>query len=387
MEYRQFLQIPGPTNIPDRILRELSRPMINHRGPELKKLVAEVVEGLKEVFRTNNDILIFPSSGSGVLESAIANLFSPGDTVVCASIGVFSERMATIAERYKLNVKRIKKEWGKTITPEDVEEVLKKDKGKAIKAVIVPHNETTTGVTCDIEGISKVIKKMDHPALFIVDAVSSLAITKLETDAWNIDVVITASQKGLMLPPGMGLVSISPKGWEYYKESTMPRWYWDYKAVKDKIKANQFPYTQPTTLLFGLKEALNMLLEEGMEKVWKRHEVMAKAVRRSVRAMGLELLADEKDASNVVTAAKLPESINYKDLSDLLRKKYNVVIGGGLGQLEGKIFRIGHLGAISYLDVYAVMGAVEMALYELGYKLKLGEASKILAETFVNIVL
>jgi len=295
--------------------------------------------------------------------------------------------MATIAERYKLNVKRIKKEWGKTITPEDVKEVLKKDKGKVIKAVIVPHNETTTGVTCDIEGISKIIKEMDHPALFIVDAVSSLAITKLETDAWNIDVVITASQKGLMLPPGMGLVSISSKGWEYYKESTMPRWYWDYKAVKDKIKANQFPYTPPTTLLFGLKEALNMLLEEGMERVWERHGVIAKAVRNSVRAMGLELLADEKDASNVVTAVKLPESINYKDLSDLLRKKYNVVIGGGLGQLEGKIFRIGHLGAISYLDVYAVMGAVEMALYELGYKLKLGEASKILAETFVNIVL
>ncbi|MFS8541394.1 MAG: aminotransferase class V-fold PLP-dependent enzyme, partial [Tissierellales bacterium] len=256
---------------------------------------------------------------------------------------------------------------------------------KVIKAVIVPHNETTTGVTCDIEGISKIIKEMDHPALFIVDAVSSLAITKLETDAWNIDVVITASQKGLMLPPGMGLVSISSKGWEYYKESTMPRWYWDYKAVKDKIKANQFPYTPPTTLLFGLKEALNMLLEEGMERVWERHGVIAKAVRNSVRAMGLELLADEKDASNVVTAVKLPESINYKDLSDLLRKKYNVVIGGGLGQLEGKIFRIGHLGAISYLDVYAVMGAVEMALYELGYKLKLGEASRIFAETFVNI--
>jgi len=385
MEYRQFLQIPGPTNVPDRILRELSRPLINHRGPEFKELLSESIEGLKKVFRTDNDILMFPSSGSGVLESAISNLFSPGDKIVCSSIGVFSERMATIAERYKLDVIRIKKEWGQAVTAEDVREVLEQDKEKSIKAVCVPHNETTTGVTCDIEGISKVIKELDHPAIFIVDAVSSLAITKLETDAWNIDVVVTGSQKGLMLPPGMGIVSISSKAWEYYNKSSMPRWYWDYKAVKDKIQSHQLPYTPPTTLLFGLKEALDMILEEGMEEVWTRHTLMAKAVRSSIRAMGLEILPEEKDASNVVTAIKLPESIPYKDLANLLREKYNVVIGGGLGQLEGKIFRIGHLGSISYLDVYAVIGAVEMALYELGYEVKLGEGAKKVAETFLTI--
>lgn len=384
MESRQYLQIPGPTNVPERILRELSRPLINHRGPEFQNLVRECIEGLKKIFRTNNDILFFPSSGSGILESAVANLFNPGDTIVTSSIGVFSERMGNIAESFGLKTIRIEKEWGEAITYEDVKEILMKDKQKQIKAVCVPHNETTSGVTDDIEGISEAIKELEHPALLIVDAVSSLASIKLETDLWNVDVVIAASQKGLMLPPGLGIVSVSSKAWKAYEKSTMPRWYWDYGAVKERLKINQLPYTPPTTLLFGLREALKILQEEGIENVWQRHSLMAKAVRNSVKAMGMEVLADEKYASSTVTAIKLPENIKYEDLSKLLREKYNVIIGGGLGKLKGKIFRIGHLGSIHYLDIYAVMGAVEMALYELGYKVQLGTASKAVAESFIK---
>jgi aspartate aminotransferase-like enzyme len=384
MERRQFMQIPGPTNIPDRILRSLAQPIINHRGPEFEAMVEECVSGLKKVYRTNNDILIFPSSGSGVLESAIVNLFSPGDTILAAVLGVFSDRMAAIAEKYGLNVIRISKEWGQAVKPEEIKAVLEKDVNREIKGVCLPQNETTSGITNDIEGVSKVIKELGHPAALVVDAVSSLACLPFETDLWGADVVVSASQKGLMLPPGMGIAAVSQKAWDLYANSKMPRWYWDYKAVKDKMKENQFPYTPATTLLFGLKESLRMILDEGLENIWSRHELMGTAVRNAIRAMGLTLFAEEGYESNTVTAIVMPENIKYKDLSELLRTKYGVVIGGGLGKLQGKIFRIGHLGSISNMDTLAVMGAVEMALYELGYKVELGTAAKAVAETLLK---
>lgn len=384
MERRQFLQIPGPTNIPDRILRSLSQPIINHRGPEFEKLVAECVKGLKGIYRTSNDVLIFPSSGSGVLESAIVNLFSPGDTIIAATLGVFSERMASIAENFGLNVIRISKEWGQAVQPEEIRNVLEKDSNRVIKGVCLPQNETTSGITNDIEGVSRVIKELGHPAALIVDAVSSLACLPFETDLWNVDVVISASQKGLMLPPGMGIAAISNKAWNLIESSKMPRWYWDYRAVKEKMKENQFPYTPATTLLFGLRESLKMISEEGLENVWLRHEIMGKAVRNAIQAMGLTLFAEEGYESNTVTAILMPENIKYKDLAELLRTKYGVVIGGGLSKLQGKIFRIGHLGSISNMDTYAVMGAVEMALFELNYKVKLGTAAKAVAETLLK---
>lgn len=384
MEQRQFMQIPGPTNIPDRILRSLSQPIINHRGPEFEALVTECVIGLKNIYRTNNDVLLFPSSGSGVLESAIVNLFSPGDTIIAASLGVFSERMATIAENYGLKVMRISKEWGQSVKPEEIREILVNDINREIKGVCLPQNETTSGITNDIEGVSKVIKDLGHPAILIVDAVSSLACLPFETDLWDVDVVVSASQKGFMLPPGMGMVAVSSKAWSLIDNSKMPRWYWDYKAVKEKMKENQFPYTPATNLLFGLRESLKMILDEGIETVWARHHLMGTAVRNAIKAMGLTLFAEDGHQSNTVTAILMPENIKYKALAELLRTKYGVVIGGGLSKLQGKIFRIGHLGSISNMDVYAVMGAVEMALYELGYKVELGTAAKAVAETLLK---
>ncbi|MFZ5967479.1 MAG: pyridoxal-phosphate-dependent aminotransferase family protein [Bacillota bacterium] len=385
MERRKFLQIPGPTNIPDRILRSLSQPLINHRGKAFEALVEQCIEGLRKVCRTKNDILLFPSSGSGVLESAIVNLFSPGDKILAVSMGVFSERMAQIAEQHGLQVIRIQKEWGRVVQPEEIQEILKKDTQHEIKAVCLPQNETTTGITNDIEGAAKAIANTNHPALLIVDAISSLACLPLETDRWGVDVVISASQKGLMLPPGLGVVSINQKAWDSVETSTMPKWYWDYSAVKNKLKEYQMPYTPPTTLLFGLKEAIDILEEEGIETVWERHALMAKAVRNAVKDMGLQLLSDEASASDTVTAVKIPSTITYKELAQLLQQKYDVIIGGGLQQLQGKIFRIGHLGAIHHMDIYAVMGAVEMALYELGYPVELGTAAKAVSKTFLNV--
>lgn len=384
MERRKYLQIPGPTNVPDRVLRSLSKPLINHRGQEFEELVARCVAGLKRIYKTENDVLIFPSSGSGALESAIVNLFSPGDTIVAASLGVFSERVALIAENYGLNVIRVTKEWGQSVKLQDIVDVLENDSDKKIKAVCLPQNETTSAVVNDIEAISKAIKKTSHPALLMVDAVSSLACMPLETDAWGLDVVVTGSQKGLMLPPGMGIVALSSKAWELVEKSTMPKWFWDYKAVKEKMKINQFPYTPPTTLLFGLNESIDILEEEGLENVFDRHELIARVVRESIEAMGLNLLAEKGYESAAVTAINMPEAIEYKDLAGLLSKKYNVIIGGGLQKLKGKIFRIGHLGSIHNTDIYAIMCAIEASLVELGYDVELGTAAKAISKVYLQ---
>ncbi len=382
---RQYLQVPGPTNIPDRILRCMSQPLINHRGPEFEQLLAGNLQGLKKVFRTQNDILMFPGSGSGMMESAVVNLFSPGDTVLAGSMGLFGERMATIAESHGVKVIRISKEWGRAVHADDVGKVLENDREKKIKAVCMPHNETSTGISQDLESISRMIKTLGHPAVFVVDAISSLACTPLETDQWGIDVVISATQKGLMLPPGLGFVSVSPRAWELCGRSTMPKWYWDYKAVKEKNKGHQFPYTPPTTLFFGLRESLAIILnEEGLEQVWRRHADIAVAVRSAVTAMGLSLLAEQGHESDTVTAIAMPDGIAYQALAELLRTRYQVVIGEGLQKLQGKIFRIGHMGAIHVPEIFAIMCAVELALIEKGWKIQPGTAARAIAEIHLS---
>jgi len=386
MPRRQYLQVPGPTNIPERILRSLSQPLINHRGPEFERLLNENLHGLKKVFRTENDILLFPASGSGMMESVVVNLFSPGDTMLVGCMGLFGERMATIAESHHLQVIRINKEWGKAVSTEDVRQALEEDRNHKIKAVCLPQNETSTGINHDIEAIAAIVRKSGHPAILVVDAVSSLACTPLETDCWGIDVVVSATQKGLMLPPGLGFVSVSPKAWELCERSTMPRWYWDYKAVKEKNKVHQFPYTPPTSLFFGLRESLKILLqEEGLENVWRRHAGMAAAVRSAVIAMGLGLLAEKGRESDTVTAITMPEGIAYQALAELLRTGYHVVIGEGLQKLHGKIFRIGHMGAIHIPEIFAIMCAIELALIEQGWKVQPGTAARAAAESHLSL--
>lgn len=384
MERDEYLQIPGPTNVPSRILRTLSMPLINHRGPEFERLLTHCVEHLKKIFRTDKDILLFPSSGSGGLESAIVNFFSPGDTIVVVCHGLFSERVSLIAENYGVNVIKVEKEWGQAVRAEEIEAVLKQDHDKEIKAVCLPQNETTSGIVNDIESVGKMMKDSGHSALLIVDVVSSLACMPFETDLWGVDVAITASQKGLMLPPGLSMIAVGERAWKLSEESKLPKWYWDYKAVRAKMEEKQLPYTPPTTLLFGLKESLDILDEEGIENVWTRHALMAQATRNAAKAMGLSLFAELGYESDTVTAIYMPDGIVFKEFSNILKSKYGVIVGGGLQKLQGKIFRIGHMGSIHKLDIYAIMGAIEMTLFELGHEVKLGTASKAVSETFLK---
>lgn len=384
MERRGYLQIPGPTNVPPRILRSLSLPLINHRGPEFEALLALCLTQLKSVFRTKNDILMMPSSGSGGLESAIVNLFSPGDVIAVACQGVFSERVGVIAENYGVQVVKIEKEWGQAIKADDVKAVLDGEYKDLIKAVCLPQNETTSGVVNDIASVGKMMMKSKHPAILIVDVVSSLACLPFDMDQWGVDVAITASQKGFMLPPGLSMVAIGERAWHLTETSKLPKWYWDYKAMKAKLEDYQMPYTPPTTLLFGLKESLEMLHEEGVENVWKRHALMAEATREAVKAMGLALFSESGYESDTVTAIHMPDGVSYKVFSELLKDKYGVVVGGGLQKLQGKIFRIGHMGAIHKLDIYAIMGAIELSLSELGYPVELGTASKAVSEIYLK---
>ena len=384
MDRRQYLQIPGPTNIPDRILRALSQPLINHRGPEFEELLETCVTGLKKVFGTEHDMLLFPSSGSGALESAVVNLVSPGDTIAVGSHGIFSERVAKIAENFNVNVIRIEAEWGKAVKAEMIAKVLAEDTEHIIKAVYLPHNETTSGLQNDVKSIGLMMKASGHPALFVVDAISSMGCLPFENDKWNVDVCVSASQKGFMLPPGLSMVAIGERGWQAYEKSTMPKWYWDYKAVWSKMQEGQMPYTPATTLLFGLKEALAIIEAEGLENTWARHALMGKATRNAVEALGLTLFAEPGYESDALTAFYVPEGFKAKEISALLKDKYDVIIGGGLQQLAGKILRIGHMGAIYKLDIYAVLGALEMALAELGCEVELGTAAKAVAETFLT---
>lgn len=384
MQRRQYLQIPGPTNIPDNILRSLSQPMINHRGPEFERLLDDCLTGVKKVFRTDHDIIFFPSSGSGALESAMVNLFSPGDTIAACTHGVFTERVAAIAEKFGIKVIRIQKEWGEAIKAEDIKAVLDEDQAGLIKGVFVAQNETTSGIANDIQSIGAMMKASGHSALLLVDAISSMASLPYEMDQWGVDVTVSASQKGFMLPPGLSMVALNDRAWQRYEASTMPKWYWDYKAVADKNREGQMPYTPPTTLLFGLRESLKTIEEEGLENIWTRHTTLANATRQALKAMGLELFAEEGFQSDTITTINLPEGIAFKDLSKLLKDKYGVIIGGGLGKLQGKIFRIGHMGSIHMMEIYAILGAVELSLYELGYSVELGTAARTIGKLYAG---
>ncbi len=377
MYRRPYLQIPGPANIPEPILNALNRSAINHRGAEFAALLESNVAGLKEVFQTTNDILIFPASGSGGLEAAITNLLSPGDRVIAVNMGVFSSRFATIAKNFRANVTVLDVDWGAAITADMLRNTLQNDNNHEYKAILITHNETATGVTADIAAIRQVLDEFNHPALLLVDAVSSLAITDLPTDELKIDVVVSASQKGLMLPGGLAIISISEKAWVAQKQASMPKWYWDFAAMKQKNQIGQMPYTPAINLFYGLQAALNMLKEEGLPNVFRRHQRNADAIRAGIEALGLEFLVGEPALrSNAVTAVLMPDGIAYKDLGREM-SKLGVVIGGGLQKLEGKIFRVGHLGMLHEMEVVAILGALEMALTRLGYPVKLGTATAV----------
>lgn len=379
---KKYLMVPGPTPVPERVLNAMNVPMINHRGVAYEGLFKSVVQDLKKVFNTQADILLYPAAGTGAMEASIVNLFSAGDKVLVVSIGVFGDRLAEIATSYGLDVEKLSFEPGQAIAAEKLAMRLQADTNKEIKGILLTHNETSTGVTNDIENVIKVCGQ--HPALKVVDAVSALGAIPMQMDKWGIDVVFTGSQKALMIPPGIGLVAFGARAWAAYAQSTLPKYYWDAQKVKKSLEKWQNPYTPPVSLIFGLRESLNMIFEEGLENIAKRHELLAKAVRAAVKALGLELLADESVSSSVVTAIKAPANVSAKDIQKHLREVYGITVAGGQKTLEGKIFRIGHLGYASMADVFVVISMLEMTLQTLGVAVNLGAGVKAAQEVFLQ---
>jgi alanine-glyoxylate transaminase/serine-glyoxylate transaminase/serine-pyruvate transaminase len=360
---RHFLQIPGPTNVPDRVLRAMAQPTIDHRGSEFAKLTHEVIEGLRKIFKTSGAVVIYPSSGTGAWEAAMVNTLSPGDKVLMFETGYFSTLWRNMAIKLGLDVDFIPGDWRHGVDPAVVEKKLAEDKKKNIKSIMVVHNETSTGVTSRIAEVRRAIDRAHHPALMMVDTISSLASIDYQHDEWGVDVTIGCSQKGLMLPPGLGLNAINDKALEASKSARLSKSYWDWGAMINDNKSGFFPYTPATNLLYGLRESLHMLLEEGLENVFARHHRLAEATRRAVRAWGLEILClDPEEYSNSLTAVLMPNGYNADELRELILKKFNMSLGTGLGKLKGKIFRIGHLGDFNELMLAGTLSGIEMGL-------------------------
>ncbi|MDE0719069.1 MAG: alanine--glyoxylate aminotransferase family protein [Dehalococcoidia bacterium] len=363
---RQNLRTPGPTPIPDDIVEAMSDPMINHRGPEFGEMIHKTTEQLKQVFMTKNDLYILTASGTGSLEASIVNTLSPGDKVIAATAGAFGDRFVDMVEAYGADVKRMDFEWGGPMDPDAIRKALQADPD--VKAVLVTHNETSTGVTHPVEEIAKVVKG-EFDKLLLVDAVSSLGCIPLPVDAWDCDMVGTASQKGFMIPPGLSFISVSERAWEAQKTAKMPRFYFDLSMAKQYLAQGQTPFTPNLSAMYGLSRALDVLLEEGMENVFGRHSTIAQFTRDNMRELGLELLvSDEQYASNTVTAVKIPEGVDNKALVGKMRTEHNVVLAGGQGRMTNDIFRIGHLGAVEKSDITEVVDALKIVLPQVGFK-------------------
>ncbi len=373
---RHFLQIPGPTNVPERILRAMSRPTIDHRGPEFARIAREAIEGLQQVFQTTGPVVIYPSSGTGAWEAALVNTLSPGDTVLMFETGHFATLWRNMAARLGLQVDFVPGDWRHGVDPAVVEAKLAGDRGRAVKAVAVVHNETSTGVTSRIAEVRRRMDQVGHPALLLVDTISSLASIEYRHDAWGVDVTVGCSQKGLMLPPGLGLNAISEKALVAAQTARLPRSYWDWEPMIKDNKAGFFPYTPATNLLYGLREAIHMLFEEGLANVFARHARHAGATRLAVKAWGLQVVClNPEEYSSSLTAVMLPDGQDADALRKVILERFDMSLGTGLGKLKGKIFRIGHLGDFNDLMLAGTLSGVEMGLALAGVPFTRGGAA------------
>jgi alanine-glyoxylate transaminase/serine-glyoxylate transaminase/serine-pyruvate transaminase len=360
---RHFLQIPGPTNVPDRILRAMDQPVIDHRGPEFAALTAEVLEGLQRVFQTSGPVIIFPASGTGAAEAALVNTLSPGDRVLIFETGHFSSVWQGIAERLGLRVDYVPGNWRRGASAAELERRLSSDQDHTFKAVVVVHNETSTGVASRIADLRRAMNAVGHPALLIVDAVSSLASIDFRQDEWQVDVTVTGSQKGLMLPPGLSFNAISEKALAANREARLPRSYWDWQEILKWNRKGFFPYTPATNMIQALREALQMLEEESLPNVFRRHDRHAESARAAVRAWGLELVCeDPREYSSSMTAFFLPEGYDADELRGVILEHYDMSLGTGLSKLAGRIIRIGHLGAFNDLMLAGTLCGIELGL-------------------------
>lgn len=361
----QNLRIPGPTPVPTEVLAAQAQPMINHRGPEFAAILRRVTERLQYFFQTSSPVLTYPASGTGGQESAIANLFSPGDHVVVITIGAFGNRLAKIANAYGLQVSRIEFPWGAAADSNVVADKLKEL--PPYRGVLMTHNETSTGVMNDVKTLASVIRQITPDTLIAVDAVSSLGCVPLEMDEWELDVVFTGSQKGWMTPPGLMMIAPGPRALEASKTAKLPRFYFDWAKTLTSLESYQHPTTPPVSIFYALDLALEMMLAEGREAIFARHQRSGDYVRWRAKQMGLQLLADHANASNTVTAIVSPEGIDTKALLKTLREQDYVVLGGGQEHLNGKIFRVGHLGYFQEVDLVEAMDKIELRLHELGF--------------------
>jgi alanine-glyoxylate transaminase/serine-glyoxylate transaminase/serine-pyruvate transaminase len=362
---RHFLQIPGPSNVPDRILRAIDMPTMDHRGPDFAALGKSVLTGLQSVFQTSAPVVIYPASGTGAWEAAIVNTLSPGDRVLMAETGQFAALWCAMAKRLRLEVDVIPGDWRHGVDPTEVEARLIADSARSIRAVMMVHNETSTGVTSRVPEVRAAIDRAGHPALFMVDTISSLASMDYRHDDWGVDVTVAGSQKGLMLPPGLSFNAISAKALQANATAGMPRSYWDWQEMMANNKAGYFPYTPATNLLYGLREALAMLHEEGLPNVFARHARHAAATRAAVRAWGLEILClDPREYSNVLTAVVMPDGHDADALRAMILDRYDMALGTGLARLKGRVFRIGHLGDFNDLTLMGTLAGIEMGLHD-----------------------
>ena len=360
---RHFLQIPGPTNVPDRVLRAMDAPVIDHRSAEFAKLASEVLEGIRGIFQTAGPVVMYPASGTGAWEAAIVNTLSPGDRVVLFETGHFSQLWRGIAEKFGVQVDYVPGSWRHGAKAAELEERLAADREHKIKAVLVVHNETSTGVTSRIPELRRAIDSAHHPALLLVDTISSLASIDYRHDEWGVDVTIAGSQKGLMLPPGMSFNALSEKAMRANANARLPRSYWDWQEMLKPNRSGFFPYTPPTNLLYALREALLMLNEEGLRNVFKRHDRHAEATRAAVRAWGLEIVCENPlEYSSSLTAVFMPPGYDADKLRAVILEYFDMSLGAGLSKLAGKVFRIGHLGAFNDLMLAGTLCGVEMGL-------------------------
>ena len=361
MTFHSQLRIPGPTPLPDRVVRAMSRPMIDHRGPEFAAILSEISAGAKRVLKTDNDLLLLTSSGTGGLESAVANLVSPGDEVVVALCGNFGERFAALAVAYGAQVHRLESEWGRPVDPGDLKAFLQRHPNARV--LLLTHNETSTGLTNPLRELARAGRDADR--IVVVDGVSSISSIEIEADAWGVDVAVSGSQKGWMAPPGLALVSVSDRAWAQQAKARSPRFYFDWKESKTWAEKGMTPFTPAIPVAFAMQEGLRMLEEEGLSKVYERHARLARATQAGLQALGFQLYAQDGYRSNTVTSAVPPQGVDVNALRNLIDTRYGVVIAGGQGKMAGKMVRVGHLGAVAEGDVVQVIWAIEQALEEL----------------------
>ena len=360
---KHFLQIPGPSNVPDRILRAMDFPTIDHRGQDFFDLSKKCLLGMKKIFKTDSHVIIYPASGTGAWEAALTNTMSTGDTVLMVETGHFASLWCKLANRLGIVTELIPTDWRRGAVADKIKDRLSSDNSNQIKAVCVVHNETSTGCMSNIKEVREAIDQANHGALLMVDTISSLASSNFCHDAWGVDVTVAGSQKGLMLPPGLSFNAVSEKALEFSKSSNLPKSYWAWDDYIASNKTGAFPYTPATNLFFGLSEALDMLFDEGIEEVFKRHKIHGEATRLAVQAWGLEVLClENKDHSNTLTAVLLPDGYDADNLREVVLQNYNMSLGNGLSKLSKKVFRIGHLGDFNDLMLVATLGGIEMAL-------------------------